>query len=68
MTLPCVKDGRLSFPEGNFVSRYGCHGKGIETSPSSFLLQLSCPLQAGVDEYAVVWPDLEVLGVLSELL
>lgn len=47
--------------EGTYVSRYGFHGGGIETSSSNCLMR-------GIGEYAVVRQDSSVVGVASELL
>eukprot|EP00983_Pelagomonas_calceolata_P117128 1160384-Pelagomonas_calceolata.AAC.8 len=55
------QDGRLLLPEGTYVSRYGCYEEEIQISSSSRLL-------LDVDEYAVVWQNVEVVGVASVLL
>eukprot|EP00983_Pelagomonas_calceolata_P101878 1158746-Pelagomonas_calceolata.AAC.4 len=66
----CWQNGRLPVPEGTVpcgepevtcVSRNGRLGKGIEISSSS------CSMLS-VNEYVVVWQNLEVVGVASELL
>eukprot|EP00983_Pelagomonas_calceolata_P074151 1152439-Pelagomonas_calceolata.AAC.2 len=62
MKVPSVwQDGRLPLPESICASRYGCLGEGIQI-PSSNCLILS------TGACAVLWQNLSVEGVASELL